>query len=173
MDSNPSKSAGRDRIIGRERRRKHRGLSLAECLLALVILSLAVTAIAFAVSAGQMQSAEAMRQSRATMLAESLMDEIFSKSYGAPVTGTPPARTAYATAGQYNVFNETAGNLKNAADALYPAEFQVFGRRATVSSGTQTLSGLGAGTAGLLITVTVSDGSGPVATLTRYMVNPS
>jgi prepilin-type N-terminal cleavage/methylation domain-containing protein len=172
MKSSPWKTADWSSIIGR-RPCGRRGLTLAECLLALVILALAVTAIAYAVSAGQMQSAEAMRQSRATMLAESLMDEIFSKSYGAPATGTAPARTAFTTAGKYNVFSEAAGNLRDATGALCPAEYQMYARRAAVSSSTQAISGLGTGTAGLLITVTISLGGDTVCTLTRFMVNPS
>jgi Tfp pilus assembly protein PilV len=141
-------------------------------VLALVILSLAVTAIAYAVTAGQMQSAEALRKSQAAMLAQALMDEIFSKSYGAPYTGAPPARTAYAHAGQYNVFNEAAGNLRDAKGNLYPSEFQRLNRTATVAGGTIALAGLGSGTTGLTITVTVSDSGGVVSTLTRFMVNP-
>lgn len=161
------------RFIGRGSRRRRAGLTLAECIVALVVLSLAVTAVAYAVSAGQMQSAEALRKSRATMLAEALMDEIFAKSYGAPVTGTPPARTGYTHAGQYNVFSEAPGNVRNAAGALYPSEFQRFGRSATVTTGTATLAGLGAARLGLVVTVTVSEGGGAVSTLTRFMVKPS
>ena len=167
-------AASASRFIGRGvRPQGRRGLTLAECVLALVILSLAVTAIAYAVTAGQMQSAEAMRQSRATMLAEALMEEVLSKPYGAPYSGAQPARTSFATAGQYNVFSETAGNLRDGVGGLYASEFQRFGRTATVATGTISLSGLGTSTSGLVITVTVSDAGGAVNTLTRFMVNPS
>lgn len=159
-------------LIGRAPRRR-RGLTLAECIVALVVLSIAVTAVAYAVTAGQMQAAEALRQSRAAMLAEALMDEIFSKSYGAPAGGTQPARTSFTTAGKYNVFDEAPGNLKNAAGVLYPTEFQCFGRAADVANGSITLPGLGAGSSGLVITVRVTLGGQTVTTLTRFMVNPA
>ena len=154
-------------------RRSRRGLTLIECVFALVILSLAVTAIAYAVTAGQMQSAHAFRQFQAAMLAEALMDEVLSKTYSAPGNGTQLSRTSYGSAGQYNGFNETAGNLKTAAGVLYPTELQRFSRSVTVTSGSIALTGLGSAAQGLNITVTVSDPGGAVSALTRFMVKPS
>lgn len=163
-----------NRLIGPvQRRTDRRGITLVECLMALVTLSMAVTAIAFAVTAGQMQAAESRTQSQAAMLAESLMDEILSKPYGVPTGGGQPARTAYTSTGQYNGFAEVPGNLRTAAGALFPAEFQRFGRSVQVSTATVNLPGLGLSTPGLNVVVTVADGGRSVATLTRFMVKPS
>src|SRR5262245_7814799 len=69
------------RFIGLASRR---GLTLAECLVALTILPLAVVGVAFSVTAGQQQSFEALRQERAATLAEALMEEILAKPYADP-----------------------------------------------------------------------------------------
>lgn len=157
-----------------------RGLTLTECMLALVILPLAVTAIAYAITAGQTQSAEALRQERAAMLAEALMEEILAKPYDDPggVNNLGPesgetTRTLFDNMDDYNGYTEAPGALKDATGALYPSDFQRFGRSVTCSYTSITLSGLGSTTNGLSITVKVTDRGTDVITLTRFVARPS
>ncbi len=148
-----------------------RGLTLAECILALAVLPLAVTAIAYAVTAGQMQSAEALRRSRSAMLAEALMEEILSKPFSDPDgTEAGETRTTFDDADDYHHLSEDSGGLRDAAGMLYPAEFQRFSRTATVTAGAATLNGLGPTVTGQQITVTVRDSNGTVTALSRFRV---
>lgn len=148
-------------------------------MFALAILPLAVTAIAYAVTAGQMQAAEALRQSRAATLAEALMEEILAKPYEDPEGASTPgpdegeiSRADFDNADDYHGYNEPAGGLKNSASELYPAEWQRFSRSVTCAPGSVTLAGLSAATPGLTITVTVSEAGTAVCTLTRFVVAP-
>ena len=65
------------RVIGRNRTAR-KGLTLVESVLAMVLVPMSVLAIALAVTAGQSQAVGALRQARATMLAEALMEEILA-----------------------------------------------------------------------------------------------
>ena len=67
-------------VIGRTTRQRA-GLTLIEAVLAMTIVPIAVLAIALAVTAGQAQSVAALRQGRATLLAEALMEEILALPY--------------------------------------------------------------------------------------------
>ena len=166
------------RIIGRKHRR--RGLSLAESILAITILPLAVTAVAYAVVAGQQQALEVLRQQRAATLAEALMEEILSKPYddpnGASSPGPEPGeidRSQYDNADDYHNFAEAKGNLRDAAGNQYPNEFQNFGRSVTCAYTNVTAASLGGFTrAALQIQVTVRDDGGAILTLTRLMLDP-
>ncbi len=162
------------RFIGHGRR----GISLAECIIALTILPLAVSAIAYAVVAGQQESAEALRQERAATLAEALMEEILSKPYADPQGATtlgPDAgetsRTLYDNMDDYHGHTEPAGAVRNAALVLYPGGYQRMSRSVTCASTPQTL--LGITRPGLSISVTVSDAAGNLVTVTRFVADPS
>jgi MSHA pilin protein MshD len=154
-------------------------MTLAECVIALVILPLAVMAVSFAVTSGQMQSVETIRSARAAELAEALMEEILSKAYSDPQGGTTFGKeTGETTRAQMDDmddflnFSETAGNLKDATNTAYPTAFQKFSRTATCASGSVTLTGLGTSTLGITITVVVSEGGATLVTLTRFVAKP-
>lgn len=154
-----------------------RALTLIECLIALVILPLAVTAVAYAVTAGQAQSLESLRSARAAALADALMEEILSKSYSEPGGGNPPlgkdtgetTRPTFDDMDDYLDYSEPAGTLRDATNTLYPSAYQRFSRTATCAGGTATLSGLGPATTGLTITVTVSEAGANLVTLSRFV----
>jgi MSHA pilin protein MshD len=167
------------RVIGRRCCRR-RGLSLAESMLAITILPLAVTAISYAVVAGQQQALELLRQERASILAEALMEEILSHPYDDPNGGSAlgpesgeTSRTLWDNADDYHNFSEAEGALKDAAGNLYPSEYQGFSRSVVCAYTTITMPSLGNfSRPALRIDVTVSDAGGPVATLTRLMLDP-
>jgi MSHA pilin protein MshD len=168
-------------IIGRknECRGFRRGLTLIECVLALTIFPLAVTGIAYAIIAGQSEAIETLRQSKAAMLGDALMEEILSKPYldpgGASALGPEAGETSralYDNADDYHNYSEAAGALKTAAGTLYGSDFQAFSRSVTCSSTTVNIASLSVNTSALQIVVTVSDASGTIQTLTRVMLQP-
>ena len=164
-------------IMGRRRDRR-RAITLIECVIALTILPLAVSAIAYSVVSGQMDAAEALRQERGAALAEALMEEILALPYNDPQGSTAlgpdsgeTSRSLYDNMDDFNGFSESAGSLKNASGTLYPTQYQKFSRSVTCAYTTQTL--LGDVASGLQITVTVSDKKGKVVTLIRFVPVPS
>jgi MSHA pilin protein MshD len=166
-------------LIGRNLRSAARGLTLLECVLAMVILPLAVTAITYAVVAGQQQSGEALRRARAARLAEAMMEEILSRPYADPQGSSalgPEAgestRLLYDNIDDFHGLTEAAGSLKDATLANCPSVLQKFGRSVSCSLGSVTAGGLGA-ISGIHITVTVTENGSPVVTLTRFKANPS
>lgn len=180
--------------IGQPKSHTRRGLMLVECLLALVILPLAVVAVAYAIVAGQQQAAETLRQEKAVMLAEGLLEEVLSLPYDPSTDNALGAeesdRWAYDSPTDYHGFAESAHELKwldrvNAETRPYPNDLQYYDRSVDVSfcecGGTggdacdaslcETFSSdspIRAKT--LTVTVTVSDTSGDVVTLQRTLV---
>lgn len=102
---------------------------------ALVIVPLAVVAIAHAVTAGQMQSLEALHRGRSIALAEDLMEEILALPYD-PVSDDgiqEAARWLYDDATDYAGFSEGASvvaflDRAGQAEIPYPDEYQRFSR---------------------------------------------
>ena len=170
-----------------------RGLTLAECLCALVILPLAVTAISYAVAAGQAQAVEALRRERSAGLAEDLMEEILALPYDPTtddVLGAEEAnRWSYDSPTDFSGFTEAAGGLQwvdrtGAAVVAYPENLQGFSRSVAMTA--CECDGAGAAcdaslceTFGartelrakiLSVTVTVNDDGDPMAQVTRLIV---
>lgn len=152
---------------------------MVEVLIASAILAFAVSAIAQSISAGQMQTYEAMHDLRAMSLVEALMEEIQSKEYEDPqgaVTAGPDSgettRALYDNADDYHGFTETQGNCADAAAVAYGGNFVRFSRSATATYGSITVTGLGAAITGLTVTVTVTDHRGMTWTSTRFIPQP-
>ena len=131
-------------------RRRQRGISLVEVLIASAILSFAVAAICQAIVAGQMQTYEALHQLRAMSLAEALVEEVQALPYadpeGAPAAGPDAGETGralYDNADDYDGFSEAAGNVADAAGTAYGRTFDTFSRSATATYG-NVAGGLGA-----------------------------
>ncbi len=168
-------------VIGRNmrRRRAERGLTLIECMLALMIFPLAVTAIAYAIVAGQSQAVEAMRRTRASLLAEALMEEVLSLTYdsGSDASLGPEAgettRDQYDSPNDFHGFSEAAGSLTDATGTACPQPMQRFSRSVSCSASSVTVSGFGSATDVLEVTVTVSDNGNPLVVLTRILVDQS
>lgn len=165
------------RVIGRMKTTR-KGLTLIESVLAMVLVPMAVLAIALAVTAGQSQAVGALRQARATMLAEALMEEILALPYSDP-DGDPQgigpdptenSRTKFDNIDDYCGEDADAGGVVDADGNAYPGPMQRFAR--SVSCTATTLNPLGTDTAGLEVTVTVTDDGDTVATLIRFVVDP-
>ncbi len=156
------------------------GLTLVECVLALTILPLAVTGIAFAVVSGQQQAAEALRQTHGMMVAQALMEEILSKPYADPGGSSAlgpesgeTSRSLYDNADDYHGFSESGGSLSTAAGVALPSSLQGFSRSVSCSTTTVTVASLSVSVAAVQITVTVTDSNGTLVALTRTLLQPS
>lgn len=161
----------------RRHRTGQRGLSLVEVLIASAILAFAVAAITQAITAGQMQTAEALHQVRATALVEAMLEEIVSLPYHDPQepgAAGPEAeegdRPAFDNADDYHGYTEPAGACVDVDLAAYPSTFDAFGRSVTCVYGTETA--FGETIDGLHVTVTVTDARGQTWTSTRFMPEP-
>jgi len=137
-----------------------RGLTLLECTLALIIVPMAVAAVAVAIVTGQSQAAEAMRQTRAAMLAEALMEQVLVQPYDDVQTFC-------------DGFTESPGSVTDAAGTLCPDAMQSFQRSVSCQQQSVTVDELSLTTDGLEITATVTENGVPVVTLTRFVVAPS
>ena len=165
------------KFIGRNTHQRRRyGLTLIECVVAMTILPLAVTAIALAITSGQAQALEAMNRTRAAMVAEDLMEEVLALPYNDPDGASnlgPEAgesnRTKFDNADDFHGYTESAGNLIDATGASYPTPIQRFDRSVTCANTSITVTGLGNPIAGLEVTVTVSFSGNPVCTVKRFI----
>lgn len=163
--------------LGPASRCRRPAITLIECIMALTILPLAVTGVAYAVMAGHQSAAEALRNERAATLGEALLEEILSKPYADPQGATsagPDAgensRSAYDNMDDYHGFSDTAGNVQNASGVKYATEFQTLRRTVSCSYSTQTLFGKTFNV--LQIVVTVTDRRGTALTLRRTVSEP-
>ena len=116
----------------------------------MVILPLAVTAIALAVTAGQAQALEAMNRMRAVILAEGLMEELLALPYNDPEGASslgPDAgeanRTEFDNTDDFHGWTEAAGSLADASGIAYPTPFQRFSRAVTCSLTSVTVPAFG------------------------------
>lgn len=155
--------AARSKVIGRlsHSRSGRRGLTLLECTLAMIIVPMAVAAVCMAIVAGQSQAAEAMRQTRAAMLAEALMEQALAQPYDEVENFC-------------DSFTETAGNVRDATGTVYPTQFQTLQRTLTCEQSQQTVS-FGATdftSDGLSVTVTVLQEGAKIVEIRRFMVSP-
>jgi hypothetical protein len=183
-------------IIGHFRQTPLRrsGVMLAECLLALTILPLAVIAVAYAVTAGQAQSIEALHQARATALADGLMEEILSLPYEPSTDDALGAEEAnrwqFDSPTDYDGFTEAAGSISqvdrvNDQLVASPDSLQGFSRSVDVTfcecgaggpdacpaALCETFSSANPIAAKILTaTVAVSDEGGDVTTLQRVII---
>lgn len=167
------------RVISRARLviRTRPGLTLLECMVALTILPLAVVGIALAVIAGQAQAAEAMRITRASLLAESMMEEIVALTYDSSIDASLGPEAGETSRGKYNSpndfhgFAEEAGKLTDATGVPCPGPMQRFSRSVSCSTTSLSVAGLGQAIDGLQVTVTIKDGEAEVVVLRRFVVD--
>ncbi len=153
---------------------RHRAFTLVECLLAVSILAVAVLAVAQALAAGQTQTHEALHHARAMQLAKAMIHEVLAKPHGTGATGLGPEsdeseRADFNEINDYHSFSEAIGELKDAHDVLYPAEFQGFSRAVSIVPQTLTIDAVMDAGAGLSVQVTVTDTRGQTWTLTRFV----
>ena len=154
---------------------RQRGFTLAEVLIAAAVLAFAVVALTQAITAGQAQTYDALHRSRATGLAEAMVDEVLSKPYDDPDGESdlgPDAneneRGEFDNADDYHNFNESAGNITDQASNAYPQAYQRFSRSVTISEQTVSIAPFG-DRDGLMVQVTVTDQNGGSWTLNRFI----
>ena len=111
------------------------------------------------------------------------MEEIIALPYSDP-QGDPQAlgpEAGETTRAQYDnvddfcgkaVDADAGGVVKAATGTNYPTPFQRFARTVSCNNSSVTVTGLGGALPGLTVTVTVTDGGDPVATLSRFVVEP-
>lgn len=146
--------------LGAGWRRRHGGFTLVEALIASAILALACTALVQAISAGQMHTHFAMRETRAIALCEAKMEEILARPY-------------HEIAGAYHGHSEPRGGLTDAAGQPCDAAFAPFARTVSATHGSLNVPALGGTVNGLAVTVTVTDDRQRSWTLTRFIPEPA
>ncbi len=144
--------------------------------MASAILAFAGVAVSQAVFAGQMQMADALHRARAVELAEALMEEVLRLGWSDPDGPGEVGRPNYDNLQDFSGFGETAGSLNDAVGVAYDTPFQAFSRSVSVvpANGGSGISvtGFGGALPGLMVTVTVQDGTGTSWVLTRFRAQP-
>jgi type II secretory pathway pseudopilin PulG len=87
-------------------RRKHKGFSLAEAMLALVILGFAVSSVLFPFTSGAKVRSEGTKLTLAAKLANDLMEEIIKTPFAQIISN-------------YNGYTEAQGQVKDASGAVF------------------------------------------------------
>ena len=160
--------------------RQPSGFTMLEVLVATSIMSFAVIAITQAVSVAQMQTYEALHDSRATTLAEAFLEEAISKPYADPSGGAvvlgPDAgessRSLFDNIDDYAGFTLDAIKTPNPdviadiAGNQYPSTYQKFSVNISTSYTTVTLFDL---VTGITVTVTITDQTGRTWQATRFI----
>lgn len=155
-----------------------RAFTLVECLLATSVLSVAVLAVAQALTAGQAQTYEALHQARAMQLAKAMMEEVLAQPRVDPQTpgsatigpeAGESSRAQFDDADDYHGYSEALGQLKDATGSLYPVEFQRFTRQVAITAQTLRVANMPGVGNGLSVLVTVTDTRGQSWTLTRFI----
>lgn len=160
----------------RQFRKSRRGFTLAEALVAVVILSISVLAITEMIVAGQMATYEALHQRRGQSLLESMMEEVLSKPYDDPdnVSAFGPeddevGREYFDNTDDYDEFTEDFTEVADATGSVYVGGFNRFSRRVTCAATSKTISGLSVTVDGIDVTVTVTDDRGSQWQITRFV----
>lgn len=146
--------------------RKRRGFTLAESLMAAVVLALAVAGIGSSLSAGYSQTSQMQYQSTAVALARELMEEIVAKPFVDPVNGSTTlgaagSRGTFNNIGDYHNYSDTTTNLKTVGgQTLSVGNGQTYTRTVTVEYRTAP-NGVDAASGDFaMVTVTVRDPKG-------------
>ncbi len=160
-------------------RPRGRGYSLAECLIAILILAGATVGLLQTLWAGEMQAAHSVEEVRAVLLAESLLEEILSKPYEDPqgATGLGPdsgetGRVGFDNMDDYHGMSEQAGALTDAFGESLDANYQTFDRAVTCSNESSQSVLTFSSVNGLRVTITVTGQNGMQWTLERFIPEP-
>jgi type II secretory pathway pseudopilin PulG len=140
-----------------------RGFTLAESLIASVVLAASVIGIAGTLSSSYQQSAVRGNQSTALLLAQQLMEEISSKpieiTSGANTVGWSGANTnraTYDSVDDYNGYTDVSGSIATTSGSTYDlGDGGSYTRTATVTNNALPSGLTGTATDFVLVTVTV------------------
>lgn len=157
-----------------------RGFTLAEVLLASVILALLVAAVSHGLVVGQTHTLDAMSDMRAVAIAEATLEQVLAEPYTDPdgdtSAGPDGGESTLATfdaMDDYHGFSEAAGALTDPAGNAYPSAYQTFSRSITAAYGSVNVPALGGSHNGLTVTITVSDAGGREWVVTRFIREPA
>jgi len=152
------------------------GFTLAECMIAVVLLAVVVVAVSQAVVSGQAELHDAISMQRAMRLAEDMQERIAALPYcdpGGVMVPGPEANGSEApqfnNADDFDGYTELPGQLRDIGGNLYPGDYQAFTREVSAEYQTQTVPGLGSPIGGLMVTVTVMDHRGRPWSVSRFL----
>ena len=154
------------------------GLTLIECMMALVILMLAVLAANFAVAAGRQHAREGELALNAVRLLEDMVEEIISLPYADPDGELTPGpevdetgRPLFDNIDDFHNYQEEPGGLVDFSGNPYDSNYQVFVRAVTVTYGSESPAGMGT-INGVTVNVAVKDDRGMSWDVTRFVPEP-
>jgi type II secretory pathway pseudopilin PulG len=155
--------------------RNPRGFLLVEAMIAAVILSVAVAAVATLLVSAAEAAASGRQAAVAASLANQLMEEIAAKPLYPP-TGTvvngpvPTVRSLFTTAGQYANYTDTTAAIATAGGStVSPGDGGVYRRAVEVSYQTGPISSLSPPTDFAIVTVTVTTPKGRTLSVSRLI----
>ena len=167
--------------------RSRGGFTALEALLAAAILAFLTAAVSAALLAGRAQSHLARDTLNASILGQSLMNEIARlpitdpQGYNNGPSSTETARSLYDNVGDYTGYTDGPGNVPDGngvvhpitdlAGNAYPAEYQPLARSVTLTSVQASPTGWNRTLNGIQITVTVSRDGLQLVTLQRIVWN--
>ena len=145
--------------------RKKRGFTLAELIVLIVVISIALAGVMLAFSAAVRGSADPFVYKQALAIAEGLLDEIQLNSYAA-VPGTGPNRQDFNDVQDYDGY-ATAGGMVGVDGVLIPG-LGAYNVSPPIAVTTPGLNGVAEAK---LIVVSVTGPNSVVVTLSGYRVN--
>lgn len=159
---------GSGRDLGRRTTLSASGMTLIECVLAVLVLSIAALGLILSTTSAARTSLKAEHQSRSTALADALIGEIA----GAPYTDGGADRLTWDIAA-FNGFTQAPGELSDLLDRPLGAEDQRYAREAVVSDTAVTLHPSGVMVYGKRVQVVVTAPDGISRSLSRFIPNPA
>lgn len=134
--------------------------TLLEAMIALVIMSLTVTALSMAIGSGSQHAVEAVDQLEGALAAEALLAEVTALDYASLDT--------------YNGRDESPGTMQTFEGVDYPDSFYRVGRRVAVVEMLKTIPDFGVKVRGKEIAVEAYDvDDRTLVTLVVFVVEPS
>jgi len=143
-------------------KRRIRGVTLIELVVTITVISIAVTAVAGALSSHSVQSANRMIEEQAAAIASSYLEEMTQKPYMIP-NGTEASRSAFDDTSDYASLPDTV--VRDQQGAAIPG---LAAYRVTVQVVGGTLTGLPAGTVQLINVTVTHPGSGVSVLMSGY-----
>ncbi len=149
------------------------GVTLIELIVAIVVVSIALTGVLLVTSYTTRHSADPVLTHQAVAIAEAYMEEITLKNYLDPDTGTlcpaaEPSRVLYDNVCDYNNLSDSGAVDQNGNSIGGLSNYSV---RVAVSNPEQPYGPAGMTVNGLRIDVTVTDPAGESLTLAGYRAN--
>ncbi|MBT8485297.1 MAG: hypothetical protein HKO59_01105 [Phycisphaerales bacterium] len=148
-------------------RRRWRGLSIVEALLALVVLQVAVLSVSYAVGAGTNRGDDAETDMLRVEAAETLLERILALPVDDPQGPTQPGPEPGETPETFDNTDDYHGFTDELP--ARPSDPRVLRRVVAVTAERRELAGLGAAVDGMLVTVTVDGDDVRPWSLTRFV----